>query len=98
MISESVKNNSFTNNFLIILCFVTFSLIALDLVSDLAVEKNEIGSFIGILEESNSDIDLSFVILSDIKRPLLFNIPCIDQLQSDYTAISSVNDRGPPSF
>ncbi|MEP7145373.1 MAG: hypothetical protein ABI792_00030 [bacterium] len=90
------RNNSRQNNILVILIFAAFIIIAVDLGSEMAREKDEIGTVIGIFEESYSNLVLSSDILSDIERPLLFEISLINSSPLKNICQSSVNDRGPP--
>lgn len=92
------RNNSFSDNFLLFLFIAAYVLIAADLCSEMAVEKNEIGTVIVIFEESESEIILSSDFLSDIDLPLLFEIPLQNIFPIESISQSSVNDRGPPEI
>ncbi len=91
------KKNSNKNNILIILFFAAFIIIAADFGSEMAAEKDEIGTILGIFEETDTEVVLPTDFLSDIERPLLFEIPLRDSSPLEFIARFSVKDRGPPA-
>ena len=98
MLPAIFRNNSFSNNFLLILFCAAFIIIAADLSSELAAEKDEIGIVLAIFKESYSNIVLSADFLSDIERPLLFEITLNNLYPKESICKSSVQDRGPPEI
>ncbi len=95
-ITAIVGGNSFSNNFLIVLFVSAFILIALDLSSELAAQKDEIGTALGIFEESYSEFIFSADYLPEIQRPILYLIPLTNFLPAESVCNSSVKARGPP--
>lgn len=91
-----VRENSFSNNFLIVLFISAFIIIAFDLSSELAAQKDEIGTALGIFEESYSEFIFSADYLPEIERPILYLIPLTNFIPAESVCISSVKARGPP--
>lgn len=92
-----IEGNSFSVNLLLLLGLTAFILISADLGSQLSAEKDEIGAVIAVLEESFSSIDLSAVIIQDIERPLLYEIPLLNSNIENDLFLTSNDNRGPPA-
>lgn len=91
-----VRGNSFSNNFLIALFISAFIIIAFDLSSELAAQKDEIGTALGIFEESYTEFILSIDYLPEIERPILYLITLKNFIPAECVFKSSVKVRGPP--
>jgi len=63
----------------------------------MATEKDEIGIALGIFEENDTEVVLPTDFLSEIERPLLFEIPLHNVSIVEYITKFSVKDRGPPA-
>ncbi|MBS1519279.1 MAG: hypothetical protein JSS91_14445 [Bacteroidetes bacterium] len=92
------RNNTPGNNLLLILFFVTVIVVFIDLGSELSAEKDEIGTFLACLENTETDSVLPLSFLSDIDRPLLFEATPEDLLPPEQTLKNPVFDRGPPDL
>ncbi len=73
-----------------------FIIVAIDLGSEMAAEKDEIGVVLAIFEESFSNIILSADLLADFDRPLLFEISPDNSYPLESICKNSIYDRGPP--
>ncbi|MEO8211087.1 MAG: hypothetical protein ABI840_11060 [bacterium] len=94
----ALKDNSSLNNFLLILCIAAIFIIAADLCTEMAAEKDEIGTFLGIFEENDTTVILPVDFLPNIERPLLFEIPLSNLSPSGDICNISVRDRSPPKI
>lgn len=91
------RGYSFTSgNLLLAFCIAAVFIITADLCSEMAAEKNEIGFFLGILEEGETKVVLPIDYLSTIDRPLLFEIPLTESNPSENICKIPVKDRSPP--
>ncbi len=95
-IQNVISENSFSNNLLVTLFFVFFIVIAIDIGSELAAQKDEIGTTLCVLEEGYTELILTIDFLPDIERPLLYEIAFNNFSPSENIRKSSVTDRGPP--
>jgi len=93
---EFFRYNSLMHNLLLALCFVTVVVIFEDLGSEMAKEKDEIGTIIAVFEESCDDFVTTNEILPNIERPLLFEIPVVDQVPNEISSATQIKVRGPP--
>lgn len=90
------RSNTISSNILITLFFVAFIVIAIDISSELAAQKDEIGTALCVLEEGYTELILSIDFLPDIERPLLYEITYNNFTPSESIRKSSDTDRGPP--
>lgn len=90
------KARSFSNNFYLFIFVLAFIIIAIDLGSETAAEKDEIGTVLCIFEDTDLDMHLSVDILTDIERPFLFEIPIANIFPQEINTPVSINERGPP--
>ncbi len=92
------SNNPISGNILITLFFLTFIVIAIDICSELAVQKDEIGMALCVFEDGYTELILSIDFLPDIERPLLYELTNNNFAPSESIRKSSVTDRGPPEI
>ena len=86
------------NNILLALLFTLSAVVALDLISEMSAEKDEIGVILAVLEDCYSDTDLSDSAFLNIDRPLLFNLSLYEIFPLEIICKNSVKDRAPPSI
>lgn len=95
-IASLIPDNYFSNNFLFLLFISGFIIIAADLGSEMATDKNEIGTVLEILEECTERF-VTVDYITNVDRPLLFEIPLTDHQTEETSYSFFVKDRGPPS-
>lgn len=95
-VQSVLRRNTISGNILITLFFVFFIVIAIDIGSELAAQKDEIGTTLCVLEEGYTELILTIDFLPDIERPLLYEIAFNKFIPSENIRKSSVTDRGPP--
>lgn len=90
-------NSTLINKVLIILCIAAVIVIFEDRGSKFAAEENEMGSIIGICDESLTEIILAADYLPDVNRPILFEISHINFFANETNFKNYLTARGPPS-
>jgi hypothetical protein len=94
--SPYIAGNDFKTNFLLALSFITFVIIAIDLETEMAVERDEISSVVATLEESISTIQLDHSDQNTIKPQPAGLIVLAESSSYNPELYNLPHDRSPP--